>query len=254
MRYPRIAPVLLLALMSACGGDGAEGSAGGGSDAATAHDPAPARMVDGKPEGLFFMTRFWAFTNSLEKVVWYFAPDGRVYQNLETGFSPEDLAAHKGNRGTYEMVGDVLKVTWSDGKVTQATIQAQENAFGWDAGIFTAVKPFAEGKSVAGSYEGGESISTGAGMAASSTGLELRPDGTFSSAGVTSVQSETSESQVSAGGQGGSTGTWKVAGYSLLMTYADGTTVRSIAFPYDDPETPVYPDRLFVGGTMFKRK
>jgi hypothetical protein len=57
--------------------------------------PAP-RISGGGPVGLYFMTRFWSYTGTLEKAAWYFAPDGRVYQNLETGFSAGDLAAHQG--------------------------------------------------------------------------------------------------------------------------------------------------------------
>lgn len=29
---------------------------------------------------------------------------------------------------------------------------------------------------------------------------------------------------------------------------------RGIAFPYDDKETPVYPDRMYVAGTMYTRQ
>lgn len=59
---------------------------------------------------------------------------------------------------------------------------------------------------------------------------------------------------MSAGGRGGSTGTWKAAGYSLLLTDRSGKLVRGITFPYDDTATPVYPDRLFFNGTMYKRQ
>lgn len=109
-------------------------SAGGGAD-----DPPATKIVDGKPVGLF-MTRFWSFTNSLEKAVWYFAPDGRVYQNLASGFSAADLQAHKGNQGTHEVAGGKLKVTWADNKVTEGGIEADGGAFHWDGGIFTPGK------------------------------------------------------------------------------------------------------------------
>jgi hypothetical protein len=245
MRH-RLSPLLLILALAACGG----ASAGGGGD-----DPPAAAMVDGKPVGLFFMTRFWSYTNSLEKAVWYFAPDGRVYQNLASGFSAEDLAAHKGNQGTYEVADGKLKVTWADSKVTEGSIGADAGGFGWDGGIFTAVKPFEEGKSLAGTYEGGESFSTGGGNSASASNtIELRPDGTFRRVGVASVQSTSSESVVDAGAQGGGDGKWEVAGYSLVLTGADGKVQRGIAFPYDDKETPAYPDRMYFAGTMYKRQ
>lgn len=245
MRH-RLPLTLMILALTACGG----ASAGGGADG-----PPAAEIVDGKPVGLFFMTRFWSYTNSLEKAVWYFAPDGRVYHNLASGFSAEELQAHKGNQGTYEVADGKLKVTWADNKVTEGAISAEGGAFNWDGGIFTAVKPFEEGKSLAGKYEGGESFSTGAGNGAvASNSIELRPDGTFRRVGVASVQSTTSESVVDAGAQGGSDGKWEIDGYSLVLTGADGNAQRAIAFPYDDKETPVYPDRMYFGGIMYKRQ
>lgn len=221
MRH-RLCPLLILLALAACGG----ASAGGGGD-----DPPAARIVDGRPVGLFFMTRFWSYTNSLEKAVWYFAPDGRVYQNLASGFSEADLQAP-----------------------TESPIQADGGAFHWEGGIFTAVKPFDADRSLAGTYEGGESFSSGGGNGAStSKTIELRPDGTFSRVAIASVQSTSSESVVDAGSQGASEGTWQVGGYSLVLTGSDGTVQRGIAFPYDDTDTPAYPDRMYFGGTMYLR-
>ena len=42
------------------------------------------------------MSRYWSFTQTLEKAAWYFSPEGAVYQNLEVGFSAKELADHKG--------------------------------------------------------------------------------------------------------------------------------------------------------------
>lgn len=236
---------MILAL-AACGG----ASAGGGGEG-----PPAATIVDGRPAGLFFMTRFWSYTNSLEKAVWYFAPDGRVYQDPASGFSEADLQAHPGNRGMYAVADGKLKVTWSDGKVTESPIQADGGAFHWEGGIFTAVEPFDADRSLAGTYEGGESFSSAGGSGAfTSRTMELRPDGTFRRVGMASVQSTSNESMVEAGSQGGSEGTWEAGGYSLVLTGADGDAQRGIAFPYDDADTPVYPDRMYFGGTMYKRQ
>lgn len=242
--FSRLVPLLLA--LSACGG----GSGPGGEA-----DPPAARIVDGRPVGLFFMTRFWSYTNSLEKAVWYFAPDGRVYQNLASGFSEADLQAHEGAQGTYDVADGKLTVTWSNSKVTEGGFQADGGAFNWDGAIFTAVEPFDEDKSLAGTYEGGESFNSGGGNSAStSRTLQLRPDGTFTRVGVASVQSTSSESVVEGGTQGGSEGKWQVGGYSLVLTGSDGMVQRGIAFPYDDKETPLYPDRMYFSGTLYKRQ
>ena len=212
--------------------------------------PPESGFEDGRPVGLFFMTRFWIATNSLEKAVWYFAPDGRVYENLETGFSEADLSAHTGNQGTYGVNGDQMQVTWADGTTTESTIERDGTNFSWNAGIFTAVRPFEENTSVAGAYEGGESFSTGGNSGAVSKTLQLAPDGTFTWGGVGSVVSEGE----SVGGESGTNGNWELSGYSLVLTGADGSTLRGIAFPYDDESTPVYPDRMFFAGTMYERQ
>ena len=217
--------------------------------------PAPASFQNGRPVGLFFMTRFWSSTGSLEKGVWYFAPDGTVYQNLESGFSAEDLAAHRGPKGTCSVTADKLEVTWSDGKKTGSTLEpgASGTGFGWNAGMFSAVTPFENSADVAGVYEGGESLGGGS-SAAVSQRLELRQDGTFSSSGVSFAGTATTASRVSVGGTSVSTGRWELDGLSLTLTDASGTVLRRIVFPHDDETTPLKPDRMFFGGILYRKK
>lgn len=219
----------------------------------TAQPPA-ARLVNGKPEGLFFMTRFWSYTGTLEKAAWYFAPDGRVYRDLETGFSAADLAAHKGAQGTYQVNGTKMTVTWQDGKTSASNIEPDEPAFTWDMGIFTPAKSFAGPGMVSGEWEGGESLSVGGNTAAVSKTLRLNPDGSFTWDAVSFVKGETNESVVSGGSQGTTTGRWNLDGYSLILTDSGGNVLRGIAFPYDDEETPIKPDRFFFAGTMYKKR
>lgn len=217
--------------------------------------PAPASYAKGAPVGLFFMTRFWSSSGTLEKLVWYFAPDGTVYQSLEHGFSEQDLAAHAGPKGTCSVKGDRLEVQWTNGKKSSSKIRRERTGFSWDAGIFTPVKPFEPGVPIAGTYEGGESISYSGNRAAISKTLELRADGTFHWSGVSFLSSMTDATRVTAGSNGiDSTGRWHAAGYSLVLIDSTGNVYRRIAFPYDDEKTPPNPDRIFVGGTMFKRR
>jgi hypothetical protein len=44
-----------------------------------------------------------------------------------------------------------------------------------------------------------------------------------------------------------------VKDYSFTFKDDAGKTVRQIAFPFDDDSTPIYPDHLFIGGTLYKR-
>ncbi|MES2691951.1 MAG: hypothetical protein V4773_00670 [Verrucomicrobiota bacterium] len=217
--------------------------------------PAPASFKEGVPVGLFFMTRFWSFTGTLEKVVWYFAPDGSVFQGLENGFSLRDLAAHTGPKGQGSLNGDKLEIRWADGKKSSSHLSRSDSGFSWDAGIFTVVKPFDPKVPEAGVYEGGESLSVSGNRAAVSKTLELRPDGTYRWSGVSFISNTTDAGQVTAGANGDdSTGRWHASGYTLVLVDSKGHVYRRIAFPYDDDKTPVNPDRIFVGGTMFKRQ
>ncbi|MDO8544788.1 MAG: hypothetical protein Q7S40_30460 [Opitutaceae bacterium] len=224
---------------------------------AAVETPAPAAFKNGVPVGLYFMTRFWPATGSLEKAAWYFAPDGTAYEKLEHGFSKADLAAHAGPKGTCQLVGGNLEVTWTDGKKTSSWLEHKPNTtgFSWNAGLFSAAQDFGDPAEIAGVYAGGESLSVGASRAAVSKTLDLRPDGTFAWTGVSFIGSTTKESRVSVGSTGGgSTGTWRLAGHSLLLTDGEGNVFRRIAFPYDDTSTPIKPDRIFFGGMMYKKQ
>jgi hypothetical protein len=219
--------------------------------------PAAASYQDGIPVGLFFMTRYWFASRSLEKAAWYFAPDHTVYEQLETGFSKADLAAHRGNKGKAQLIGENLEVTWQNGKKTTSKLERDDQggiAFAWDGGLFGAVKPIASAAEIAGSYEGGESVSFSGSTSSVAKGLTLNPDGTFRRASVAALSSKTDASRVTAGSSGGSAGTWRAENYSLILTDEAGNVFRGIAFPYDDAQTPIKPDRLFFAGTLYKKQ
>jgi len=216
--------------------------------------PAPAAFNHGIPVGLYFMTRYQTSTRTLEKGAWYFAPDGRVYQNLEYGFSKDDLTGHAGPRGTAAAEDSMLVVTWADGKKTTGNVEREGTGFLWDMGIFTAVRAFEDVSDVAGIYEGGESLSFGDNRAAASRRLELRADGTFSWAGVSFVGPTPQASRLSTGDNDASKGRWQLSGYSLILTDEKGAVLRRIIFPSDDEKKAVKPDRMFFGGMIYKRQ
>ena len=217
-------------------------------------EPARAGFRGDAPVGLFFMTRFWSFTGSLEKAAWYFAPDGSVYRGLARGFSDADLAAHKGPKGTYAVDDDTMTITWSDGKKTTSEVERDGSAFTWDMGIFTPVEPFDDRDPLVGRWEGGESLSGAAGRAAMSKTLDLREDGTFTWSSIAFVGSESDQTEITAGAQSGTTGQWSLDGHALVLTDESGKEYRGIAFPYDDEKTEVNPDRFFFAGIMYKRQ
>jgi hypothetical protein len=181
-----------------------------------------------------------------------------VYEQLETGFSKADLAAHRGRKGTAKLAGDSIEITWADGKKTSSQIEKDKDgvSFAWDMGIFTPVKPIESAAQIAGSYEGGESVSFSGSAASIAKGLELSADGTFVWSSAAAFKSTTSASTATAGSTGGTKGTWRAESYSLILTDDTGKVTRGIAFPYDDDLTPGKPatKRLFFAGTMYKKR
>lgn len=223
----------------------------------TQESPAPAKVQHGRPEGLYFMTRYWISTHSLEKAVWYFSADGKVYQNLEHGFSEADLAAHKGPKGTYKRSEKELEIAWSDGKTAKSEVEidkADPRCFMWDMGSFCPVSAFENAAAAAGTYEGGESLSGSGNSVIVSKTLKLGADGKFTWEGVSFVQGTTDQSTLSAGASGATTGNWTLDSYTITLTGSDGKTLRMIAFPYDDEKTPLKPDWMFFGGMMYRKQ
>lgn len=223
--------------------------------------PAQARLTPTGPVGLFFMTRYWMATRSLEKAVWYFAPDGTAYENPAGGFSAAELAAHQGRKGTISLNGEKLTLSVTGGRDAGKTSYGSyepnpaEISFYWDMGSFVPVRGFAAGASVAGTYEGGFSSGTSSTSGSVARTLTLRDDGTFSLTGAASVSASSRASRVSAGASGNiASGTWKASTYSLTLTDSSGQSKRAVAFPWDDEKTPVYPDQFYFDGIMWKRR
>ncbi len=209
------------------------------------------KLTGSGPVGLFFMTRY--SNRMLEKAAWYFTADGRVFQNLESGVTDADLAAHRGPKGTFKYSGGQLEVAWSDGTKIRSPVEPDKTTFMWEMGIFLPAPPLSDRKFVIGKFEGGESLSGGGTALMTSNSFEFRADGTFSRSGVASARSTSSGSTVTTGSQGGSTGTWKMEDYALTLTGSDGTVMRRIAFPYFADEKSPLPERLYFGGLLLKR-
>jgi hypothetical protein len=216
--------------------------------------PAPASFSRGLPVGLFLMSRTWAQTKTEEKLTWYFAPDGTVYQNLEHGFAPADLTAHPGPKGTCRLIGKILEITWSDHRKSSGIIQRSRTGFAWDRGTFVPALPLPAGMSLSGAYEGGETLSFSRNRAPLARTLELRDDGTFLWRGV-SLQSRISHpDRIDAASNGfDTTGRWQANGYALALVDSEGRIFRRIAFLSEAP-SPASPARIIFAGTVYSRK
>jgi len=218
--------------------------------------PIPSRITPAGPEGLFFMTRFWMATGSLEQKLWYFTPDGRVFDSPGGVFTPEQLERDSRRHGRGSLANKKLTVKWSDGKVTESNfeIDSAGKGFAWDAGIFSAVaKP--DWSKVSGYFEGGASFSNSSGSGAAISGLTLRSDGTFTLSRSASLRSENPTSIATAGSVAAPLeGKWKGEGYEMTLTFADGRTERHVSFPTPDARDASKVGMLFFNGSMHLAK
>ncbi|WP_460504385.1 hypothetical protein, partial [Hymenobacter agri] len=165
--------------------------------------PLAGKMVAGRPQGLFFMTRMLIAFHSLEKATFYFVPNGQVYRN------PIDFSAASLNglpatdRGTFSVSGRQMTVKWADGQVSTSDIEnSQANAFNWDTGMFLGTGPFTSARQLVGAFEGGTSVSSSSGSAAVVSGLTFRADGSYLGSSASSLSTNTGSSDVRAGSSG----------------------------------------------------
>lgn len=200
------------------------------------------------------MTRYLPATQTLERSVWYFAPDQRVYRDLKEGFSAADLTVHKGGRGQLRHTAGTIEVTWSDGSTTAAELEADGTGFTWDMGMFTPALAFENNARVAGVYEGSETLAIESHELPVAQRLELGEDGAFRWEGVSMVRTAGSETRLVPTSNAVTTGTWKLEGFSLVLISKENLKLRRVAFPQDDEQTIIRPDHLFFAGVLYKRR
>ena len=188
--------------------------------------PLPGRLAGGKPEGLFF---FMDVFN--RQAIYYFTPDGRVYEE-PASFTPAGLAAVvPKERGAVEVNGEEMTVKWDEGAPETHRYKYDATGFEWN-GSFVRVGPFASAKQLAGTFEGhNDAIATDANELTSYRTLVLQPDGSFTRDTYAAAHLEASTGittdVASAADQAGH---WTLDGWFLTLTDGHGT-VRDIAFP-----------------------
>ena len=212
--------------------------------------PASNVMSESKIAGLFYMQKYWIATRHLEKAAWYFSADGKVYVNPESGFSSSALAAHKGEQGTYEVARGKMNIAWAKGEKSSSEIEFETGGFYFEMGMYLPIEPFKGAEQIVGVYEGGSSLDFNGGATQISKTLELQSDGTFSLSGIATAK----VNNLIAGGQGKTTGTWALSGYTLILNLTGGETIQGVTFPFDDEQTKIFPDRLYFSGIMYKKK
>ncbi|MBH8559810.1 hypothetical protein [Hymenobacter negativus] len=204
---------------------------------AVAPGPAPVagHMVGNKPVGLFFVTK--SVLGNFMTMSYYFGPDGLAYEN-PVGLSAAELASTPAkSKGRYSVTGKTLSIAWNGyPKPETAEMNMLGGGFSWSgASIFSAVGPFKSPSQLVGKFEGGTStVASAMGQATVSKALIFKADGTCQGSGVATVTSVTDRSVAETGGTSANTGHWRLDGWFLTLTDAQGHTVRNVAYPVGD--------------------
>ncbi|MDO7852049.1 hypothetical protein [Hymenobacter convexus] len=197
--------------------------------------PVAGHMVGNKPVGLFFVTK--SVLGNFRTMSYYFSPEGVAYEN-PLGLSAAELAATPAkSKGRYSVAGKTLSIAWTGyPKPEVDDMNMLGGGFSWSGGaIFSAVGPFRSASQLVGSFEGGTSTYASAmGQATVSKSLTFNADGTYRSGGVATVTSVTERSVAETGGSSANAGRWRLDGWLLTLTDAQGHTVRDVAYPVGD--------------------
>lgn len=206
------------------------------------------------PEGLYIMTRM-GFGSTLNIEAYRF-DDGNVVQNPVVPGDSLDVEAeakvHPEDVGTYEVDGDTMTMKFGT-RESSSEIEPDGDCFTWDMGIFCRVEPF-EDDELEGTFDGGASATTPFGVAINSRSITFSDDGTYTMESAGSVSSATESSTVSAGSTGGEKGEYEIDGQVIRFSPEGGEERVLTAFPYDDGTDGEKPRRIYLGGTMLKRR
>lgn len=201
-------------------------------------------------------TFYWNGSSSLSNQGWFFTKDGRFSKAPAGGFDFKTFAAagQAGKSdGVYWITGDKITLRWANGSKPSEYAFARKGAEIVLAGLgSTPVEGFKRGWRLDGKYEGGASF--GGGAVASSNTLVFRKDGTFARSSIGSISSKGSGTEVSAGSQSESAGTYEFDGYTLKLGYTDGTGKSHTVFAFGDLDGEGRPEYIYRDGTMMKRR
>jgi hypothetical protein len=236
-------------------------------DGATAADGKAATVLTfpARPDGakaglqgawLRVETFYWSGRLSLNNHGWFFTKDGRFSKAPKGGFDFKTFSAAgqaKKTDGVYWINGDKITLQWADGsKATEYSFERKGDEIVLGGVGSTPVKGFKRGWRLDGEYEGGSSF--GGGAVANSNTLVFRKDGTFARSSIGSIRSTGAGTTVSAGSQSEAAGTYEFDGYTLTLTYADGTTTAHTVFAFSDEDGEGRPEYIYRDGTMMRNQ
>ena len=168
----------------------------------------------------YLRTLYTAFGGGSLTISWiYLGNDGTIVYNPKHGVNPVDMDAEKGdnseNVGTYKIEDEKIKITWSNNKTDEWSIEKKDGEISIiDGGITTVPNQFKEGETIQGSFS---AMALGGSFSRVQT-MTFRKDGTFGVSTSTAVNND----YVSEIGKNSSEGTYKLNGNTLRMKFDDG--------------------------------
>ncbi|CAH0119708.1 MULTISPECIES: copper amine oxidase N-terminal domain-containing protein [unclassified Paenibacillus] len=162
-----------------------------------------------------------------------FLPDRRILVGPPPQGGPETIDCKRDGCSNYTISGDKLKLSNDESHTIRLSDKGELYI---DDVSMSPVKPVANGLKLKGTYEYiGFSGLIGVNAASSSwtESLTFSSDGTFESTDLTLASLDATVSATHSSESKSDKGTYKIAGNTLVLTYADGTVVHSLFFDHD---------------------
>ena len=181
---------------------------------------------------LYLRTYMWtgAYGTSLDISWLYLGNDGVIVRNPKHGVDPLDVAKEKAdnakNTGTWNMEGNKILVSWSDGKQMSWSFEKEKGVVSSiDGGIVTVQSGMPAGYRLEGKYA---ALSVLPNVSNSQT-IVFKNDGTFSMNSTGTVTT----SDVSGVASSDKEGKYTITGNTLTLTFGNGEIKKSVITIWD---------------------
>ena len=192
-------------------------------------------------------TQFWG---SQLDVSWlYFTADKKLIRSPKFGVNPvqiqKELTENKSNVATCSLIGNKMNLIWGDGKKQSVNVEFSSGKLsGFDGGVCTQASPFSFKYFQDKTYTGLASF----GSVSRSVTFFLGKDGKFTTDRLGAVSGSGNTSGAAAATSKES-GTYSIAGNTIIFKYASGAEWRVIAQPYD-----LGKQEIIINDQLFKLK
>ena len=189
---------------------------------------------------------FWPHYS--ETSVWYFGPNGQVWNYLREPFTQAGLAAENATyRGTYRLNGNKLIVTNGNNYTKDYAYKVSKGRYYLDDLPLELVTGVANPQALVGEYF----HNGGYGSIQTAKELTLGADGTYTRFSVGSYKADDGGRH---GGSSENTGTWQYANHTLTFRAQNGTVTQKIAILPPKGSMSAAIGALYLGGSFYRRK